>query len=218
MDGHGTLFIVVQLDVEFLCFCYDLFLLIDLLPCFYRSVISLYWPSFCVLLTFLRFSDAMTVSRMLSLLLFLMSYLTFVLVVLHISVYSIRCLSSPFSTNSLGFVIMASISDDILEFSSLLIALAIHARFVGSCMWCFRSWCRCYLVLVVSRIGFSVRLGIRSSVVLFVWYVFLVASGSLLFHFHLYVQFNVARNHSVATSNVNLVDDCYNCNDVCPVC
>ena len=36
-----------------------------------------------------------------------------------------------------------------------------------------------------------------------------------LFPFHVvYVQFDVARNQPVATSNVDLVDDCYVCDDV----
>ena len=53
-----------------------------------------------------------------------MSSLAFFLMVLHISVYSIRCLSSPFSTISRRFVIRARVGDDILDFSGLLIVLA----------------------------------------------------------------------------------------------
>ena len=37
-------------------------------------------------------------------------------------------------------------------------------------------------------------------------------------HFLLYVQFDVARNQPVVTSNVDLVDDFYVCDDVWPVC
>ena len=48
--------------------------------------------------------------------------------VLHISAYSIRCLSSPFSTISRRFVIRACVGDDILDFSDLLIALATLRR------------------------------------------------------------------------------------------
>ena len=33
--------------------------------------------------------------------------------------------------------------------------------------------------------------------------------GLLVIHFH--VQFGIAHNHSVVTSNVDLVDDCYVC-------
>ena len=45
--------------------------------------------------------------------------------VLHISAYSIRCLLSPFPAISRRFVIRACVGDDILDFSGLLIALAI---------------------------------------------------------------------------------------------
>ena len=38
------------------------------------------------------------------------------------------------------------------------------------------------------------------------------------FRFLLYVQFDVAHNHSVVTSDVDLVDDSYICDDVWPVC
>ena len=44
--------------------------------------------------------------------------------VLHISAYSMRCLSSPFPNISRRFVIRALVGDDILNFSDLLIALA----------------------------------------------------------------------------------------------
>ena len=66
----------------------------------------------------------MIVSRIISLLYFPMSSLTFFLMVLHISAFSIRCLSSPFSTISCRFVIRVRVGDDILDFSGLLIALA----------------------------------------------------------------------------------------------
>ena len=39
--------------------------------------------------------------------------------------------------------------------------------------------------------------------------------GHLFFPFHPYVQFDVVHNQSVVTSNVDLVDDCYICEDVC---
>ena len=42
--------------------------------------------------------------------------------------------------------------------------------------------------------------------------------GHHFFSFHLYVQFDVAHNHSVVTFNVDLVDDCYVCDNVWPVC
>ena len=57
---------------------------------------------------------------------FLMSSLAFFLMVLHISAYSIRCLLSLFSAISRRFVTSARVGDDILDFSGLLIVLAIH--------------------------------------------------------------------------------------------
>ena len=42
--------------------------------------------------------------------------------------------------------------------------------------------------------------------------------GHQCFPFHLYVLFDVAHNQSVVTTNVDLVDDCYVCDDVWPVC
>ena len=46
-----------------------------------------------------------------------------------------------------------------------------------------------------------------------------VSLSSICFPFHLYLQFDdVAHNQSVVTSNVDLVDDCYVCDDVWPVC
>ena len=51
-----------------------------------------------------------------------MSYLAFILMVLHISACSIRCLLSPFSAISRRFVIRAG--DDVLDLCCLLVALA----------------------------------------------------------------------------------------------
>ena len=71
-------------------------------------------------------------------------------------------------------------------------------RHYGSCWWryprfqwlvalCwiirFRWWFRCRLVLVVSIIGFSIPVRIRSSLTLFVWYLLLVASWSSIVSF-----------------------------------
>ena len=68
----------------------------------------------------------------------------------------------------------------------------------------------------MSRIGFAVQVGIRFS---FMWHLLLVVSWSSIFiHFHVYVQFDVAHNHYVVTSYVDLVDDDYVCDDVWPVC
>ena len=52
--------------------------------------------------------------------------LAFALMVLHISTYSIRCLSSPFSTIPRRFIARARVGDDILDFSGWLIILATH--------------------------------------------------------------------------------------------
>ena len=68
--------------------------------------------------------DAMIVSRMISWLYVLMSSLAFVLMVLHISAYCIRCLLSPFTALSRRVVIRARFSDVILDLCGLLIALA----------------------------------------------------------------------------------------------
>ena len=46
------------------------------------------------------------------------------LMVLHNSAYSVRCLSSPFSTISCRYIIRVRVGEDILDFSGLLIALA----------------------------------------------------------------------------------------------
>ena len=62
----------------------------------------------------------------------------------------------------------------------------------------------------LNRIGFSIRGDIRSC--------FVMSYQSVSFPFHLYVQFDVAHNHSVVTSNVGLVYDCYVCDYVWPVC
>ena len=53
-----------------------------------------------------------------------MSSLAFILMVLHISAYSIRCLLSPFPAISRRFVIRARVGVDILDLCGLLIALA----------------------------------------------------------------------------------------------
>ena len=98
----------------------------DFLPCFSRNVISVSWPSFCVLRTFLRLVDVTIVSRMISWLYFLMSSFAVCLTVLHISWYFIRCLSSPFSTISRRFVSRIRVGNDNLDSRDLFIALATH--------------------------------------------------------------------------------------------
>ena len=54
----------------------------------------------------------------------MMSSLEFFLMVFHICVYSIRCLSSPFPIISHRIDIRARVGDDIVDFSGLLIVLA----------------------------------------------------------------------------------------------
>ena len=81
------------------------------------------WPSFCVLLTFFRLFDAMIIPPVISWFHFPAS-LVFDLMVLHISAYSISCLSLPFSNISLRFIMRARVDDDILAFSGLVITLA----------------------------------------------------------------------------------------------
>ena len=95
----------------------------DSLPCLSMSVSSLSWPRFCVLRTFLGLFGAIIVSCVISLLYFLMSSIAFFLMVLHISAYSFRCLSSPFLDISRRFLTRARVGDDIVEYSGLLIAL-----------------------------------------------------------------------------------------------
>ena len=82
-------------------------------PCLSMSLISLSWPGLCVLLTFITLFDAMVVSHITSWLYFLMSSLVFSSMVLHISTYSMGCLSSSYSTSSRRF----------LDFSGLLVVL-----------------------------------------------------------------------------------------------
>ena len=68
--------------------------------------------------------DAMTVSRMISCLYFLMSSLAFFLIILDIYVYSIRCLLSPIPAILRRFATRAVFVMIIIDFCGLLIALA----------------------------------------------------------------------------------------------
>ena len=68
------------------------------------------------------------------------------------------------------------------------------------------------VVLAVSGIGFSIIVGIRNDLILFVRHLLLIATwSSILF------QFYVAHSNSVVTFNVELVNDCYVCDDFWPV-
>ena len=178
------------------------------MPCLSRSLTSQSWPSICVLRTFFRLFDAMIVSCMISWLYFMMSCFAFFLMVLHISAYSIRCLLSPFPA-------ISRIGDDILDLCGLLIALATLDAF---------CWIMSVMVsLMVSMSSSSCSVSNRflnSSWNSIFFDPIRVASilGHQCFPFHLYVQFDVVHNQSVVTTNVDLVDDCYVCDDVWPVC
>ena len=77
--------------------------------------------------------------------------------VLYISSYYVRCLSSLFPTTARRFVIKAHVDDAILDFIGVLIVLTILVALLLSCVLCFSSWCRCRLIIVVSRISFSIH-------------------------------------------------------------
>ena len=103
----------------------------------------------------------MIVSRMVSWLYFLMSSLAFFLMVLQFPRTII--LFFVCSRRFPPFLVVSSscrarAGDVTLDFSGLLNALATLGVL---CMRLFRIWCRCRLFLVVSQIGFSIRIGIR---------------------------------------------------------
>ena len=185
------------------------------LPCLSRSVNSLSWLSFCVFRTFFRLFDVMVVSRMISWLYFLMSSLAFFLMVLNISAYSIRCLLTPFSATSRRLVNRAGVGDDILDLCGLLITLA---TFAALC-WIVSEMVSLMVSMSSSSCSVSYRF-LNSSWNSIFFYPIRVASTHRglfainYFPFHLYVQFVVTHNQSVVTSNVDLVDDYYVCQDV----
>ena len=109
-------------SVEILCPFYDLILMMDFSTPLVWSVCLRLASASAFFWLFLRLFDAMIVSRMIFWLYFLMSSLAFFLMVLHISAYSIHCLSSPVSTISHRFIIRTHVGYDILDFSGLLIA------------------------------------------------------------------------------------------------
>ena len=124
------------------------------LSCFFRSVISLSWPSFCSLLTFIRLYDAMIVSHVISWMHFLMFFLLCFW-------WSCIFLHTPFIVYH-RFINIAYVDDDILELSGLLIALVTFDLLCWIISVMVLLWCLC--CLVVSWI----RVGIRSSFILFV--------------------------------------------------
>ena len=112
------------------------------ISCLSRSVIRLSWPSFCSLLTFLRLYDALIVSRMISWLYFLMSFLLSCW-------WSCTFLHIPFTAYR-RFIIRANVDDNILEISGLLIALFTIDMLCWIIALMVLLWCLCCLVLVVS--------------------------------------------------------------------
>ena len=132
-------------------------------------IFSISWI-FLPIRTFFRLFYVMIVSRMISWLYFLMPSLVFLLMIFYISAYFIRCLSSPFSTISRRFVTRARVG-------GLLIALATidtpcwNVSLMVSLMVSMSS---------SSRIGLSIQVGIRPSLVLFVRHLILVASWSYI--------------------------------------
>ena len=150
-----------------------------------------------------------------------MSSLAFFLMVLHISAYSVRCISSPFSTISRRFITRARVGDDILDvdFSGLFITLAT----LDALCWIMSMMVLLMVSMSSSSCGVSNRL-LNSSWNAIFFDPISVAStlGGLLvincFPFQPYVQFDVAHSQSVVISNVDLVDGCYVSGDVWPVC
>ena len=131
--------------------------------------------------------------------------------VLHISAYYALYISSPFSTISRRFVIRNRVGDDIFDFSCLLIAVA---TFDALC-WIMPVMVSLMTSLSSSSCTASNRF-LNSSWNSIFFYPICAAStvGHQWFPFHLCVQFDVAYNQSVVTSNVDLVDDCYVCDNV----
>ena len=97
-----------------------------------------------------------------------------------------------------------------IDFSGLVIALAI----LDPLCW-IKS-----VMISTSSYGVSNRF-LRSSLNSIFFDPICVVStlcALLVIIFHFYVQFDVDHNHYVVASNVNLVDDCYVCDDVWSVC
>ena len=121
-----------------------------------------------------------------------------------------------FSTISHRFIIKTYVSDDILDFSGLLNALAtlnvlcwIKSVMVSHMMLMSDTSCSVSSQFLNSSWNSIFFDPIRVTSTL----------GGLLvinsFPFHLYDQFDVAHTQSLVTLNVDLVDDCYVCDDVC---
>ena len=122
------------------------------LPCLSSSVIIRFFPRLCVLLTFFKLLDASIVSQISSKLCFRTSCFAFffvVLLVLHISTYSMWSLWVLISVISLRFFIRALVGDDILGVSVSWFVLLCSMHFVGSFQPCSYLDCPCRHVLLV---------------------------------------------------------------------
>ena len=171
-------------------------------------MISQSWPGFCVLRTFHWLFDATIVSRMISWLYFLMFTLAFFLMVMHISAYSIRCLSSQLPTISRRFFIRSLVGNDILDFKGLLIALPT----LDALCWIVSVMVSLNVSMLSSSCSVSKRF-LNSScnsifgpicvVSTFGGHQCLPFGGHQCLPFHLYVQFDIASNNYVVTSNVD---------------
>ena len=147
------------------------------LHCTCRCILSMSWPGVCVPFTVLRYLNVIIASCIISEMVVLPSVLCWFLLwcLAHFCViYSF--LRMPYSAISRRFFITARVGDDFTYFLIALTTFFLH--FIGSYMCCFRScWC-CRLLPVESRIDFTVRVGIRSSLIIVVCYLFLVFSCS----------------------------------------
>ena len=142
------------------------------LSCLSRSVISLSWPSFCVLRTFFRLLDTMIVSFKICWLYF-HSCFHFDGPAYFCVLYSLFIVAV--SRNFSSFRLQVSCWWWYLIIWWLVNCLSYYWRGLLKHPW-LRSWRLCRLVCVLSRIAFSVRVGIKSSLILFVWHLILVAS------------------------------------------
>ena len=132
-------------------------------------------------------------------------------------IYSIHYLSSPFLTISRRFVFRARVGDDTFDFSGLLFALATLDAL---------CWIMSVMVSMVSipSSPYSVSNRFLNSSWNSIFCDPIRVASSLdgllviIFPLLLYVQFDDTHNHSVVSFNVDLVDDCYVCDDVWPIC
>ena len=127
--------------------------------------------------------------------------------VLHISAYSTRCLSLPFSAIYRRFVVMVRVGDDILDSNGLLIGLAT----LYALCWIMSVMVSLMTSMSSSSCSVSNRILNSSWNSIFFDLIFVAPTPDDILvinfvSFHLYVLFDVAHNQSVVTSNVDLVD------------